>query len=160
MRTSICLIIAFFLFASHAHAQLIGPVGVTTPLHEKRHECNILNYGGRPDNETDVAPAITLAFEKCVKHHPGSRLIVPRGNYLLKQSLQLINGTNWAFQLDGLITASYGGNYTIPRDVVLQGFAGVDLLNRTINGEGDKLFLLDFIVIVNRELIPKNTRFI
>ncbi|TVY90983.1 putative rhamnogalacturonase E [Lachnellula willkommii] len=149
MHTSLSWFLGFFLLAAPAYAQLIGHVGVTTPLNQKRHECNILQYGGVSDNKTDVAPAIHLAFEKCVKHHPGSRLIVPPGNYLLKQSVQLINGTNWAFQLDGLITAQYGGSYDIPREVILQGFAGVDLLNSTINGEGDGLFLLNLIVIVN-----------
>lgn len=149
MHTSLSFFLGFFLLAAPAYTQLIGHVGVTTPLNQKRHECNILEYGGVPDNNTDVAPAIHLAFDKCVKHHPGSRLIVPPGNYLLKQSVQLTNGTNWAFQLDGLITAQYGGSFDIPRNVVLQGFAGVGLLNSTINGEGDGLFLLNFIVIVN-----------
>jgi hypothetical protein len=88
---------------------------------------------------------------------------VPPGNYLLKQSIVLTNGTNWAFQLDGLITAAYLGNstsavanYTVPREVILQGFAGVEQLNRTINGEGDHEFLQNFIVIINGQLFEKS----
>lgn len=147
------LLLLIFLFTWTSISQLIGPVGVTTPLHEKTRVCNILHYGGVPDNHTDVALSITQTFEKCVKYHPKSRLVVPLGNYLLKQSIVLSNGTNWAFQLDGLITAAYVGNsstaYTVPRELILQGFAGVEALNSTINGEGDGKFLQDFIVIVN-----------
>jgi hypothetical protein len=61
----------------------------------------------------------------------------------------LSNATNWALQLDGLITAAYGGNWTVDRELILQGFAGVQALNSTINGEGDNKFLLDVFVIVN-----------
>jgi rhamnogalacturonan hydrolase len=144
------------LLARLSFAQLIGPVGPTTPLFLKIFECNILDYGGRADNHTDVAPAIALAFERCVKHRPFSRLVVPPGNYLLKQSIVLTNGTNWAFQLDGLITAAYLGNsteavanYTVPREAILQGFAGVEQLNGTIYGEGDHEFLQNLIFIMN-----------
>jgi rhamnogalacturonan hydrolase len=128
-------LLVLLLWARVTHTQLIGLVGPTTPLFLKIFECNILDYGGRADNKTDVAPAITLAFERCVKHHPFSRLVVPPGNYLLKQSIILINGTNWAFQPDGLIAAAYLGNstaavanYTVPREAILQGFAGVEQL--------------------------------
>ncbi|KAJ5740298.1 endo-rhamnogalacturonase F [Penicillium malachiteum] len=129
--------------------QLIGPVGPTTSLSNKTIECNILDYGGVADNSTDVATAIESAFTECVQANPGSRLIVPEGNYLVNRSIVLSNGTNWAFQLDGLITAAYGGNWTVDRELILQGFAGVDNLNSTINGEGDGEFLLDVLVIVN-----------
>jgi rhamnogalacturonan hydrolase len=156
-------LLAILLLARLTLAQLIGSVGPTTPLFLKIFECNILDYGGRADNQTDVAPAITLAFERCVKHHPFSRLVVTPGNYLLKQSIVLTNGTNWAFQLDGLITAAYLGNstsavanYTLPREVILQGFAGVEQLNRTINGEGDHEFLQNLIVIINGQLFEKS----
>ncbi|KAF8862818.1 glycoside hydrolase family 28 protein [Acephala macrosclerotiorum] len=146
-------LLALLYLAALSFAQLTGPVGVTTPLHEKTHECNILHYGGISDNRTDVAPAVTRAFEECVLHHPRSRLIIPPGNYLLKQSIVLSNATNWAFQLDGLITAEYIGNtstaYTVKRDLILQGYAGVEPLNSMINGEGDGEFLQNLIVIIN-----------
>jgi len=150
---SVCL--NFMLLISQASTQLIGPVGPRTPLREKTHLCNIFDFGGVADNSTDVAIAITTAFEKCILGHSGSRLVVPEGNYLLKQSIVLSNGTNWAWQLDGLITAEYVGNesgtsnYLVPRDLILQGFAGVEALNSTINGEGDGRFLENLIVIVN-----------
>jgi rhamnogalacturonan hydrolase len=90
---------------SFAHGQLIGPVGPTTPLTKKVIECNVLDYGAKADNETNVAPAILAAYEDCVRPNPGSRLIVPEGNYLTTEDIVLANATNWAFQLDGLITA-------------------------------------------------------
>jgi rhamnogalacturonan hydrolase len=155
MLSATLLWLGFLLLVPQVSSQLIGPVGATTPLHEKTRLCNILDFDGIADNNTDVAPAITAAFEKCVKRQPRSRLVVPEGNYLLKQSIVLSNGTNWAFQLDGLITAEYVGNSTgtsnflVPRDLILDGFAGIQALNSTINGEGDGKFLENLIVIVN-----------
>ncbi|KAI3577507.1 pectin lyase fold/virulence factor [Fusarium oxysporum f. sp. albedinis] len=99
-----------------ATAQLTGPVGPLTALSQKTHECNILGYGAVNDNSTDIADAIEKTFKTCVLPHAGSRLIVPDGQYLIKRSVVLSNGTNWAFQLDGLITLAYGGNWTVDRD--------------------------------------------
>ncbi|RAL68227.1 hypothetical protein DID88_008930 [Monilinia fructigena] len=132
-------------------------VGPTTPLSEKTVECNILTLNPTFNPLTDdVSIPITNTFTSCVQKNAGSRLIVPAGNYTLKSIIVLSNGTNWAFQLDGLITAQYFANYTgyevpyvVPRERILEGFAGVELLNSTINGEGDGEFLQNFIVIVN-----------
>jgi hypothetical protein len=132
-----------------ALGQLIGPVGPTTDLEEKTIECNILNYGAIADNSTDISNSVEDTFTECVTKHPGSRLIIPEGNYLLNRSVVLSNGTNWALQLDGLITAAYGGDWSVERELILQGSAGVELINSTINGEGDQRFLLDVLVIVN-----------
>ncbi|KAJ5852363.1 CAZyme family GH28 [Penicillium soppii] len=129
--------------------QLIGPVGPTTHLKDKTIECNILDYGAVADNKTDIATALETVFSDCVQKHPGSRLVVPEGEYLIERGVTLSNGTNWAFQLDGLITAAYGGDWNIERELILQGFAGTEILNATINGEGDSKFLLDVLVIVN-----------
>ncbi|KAJ5917236.1 CAZyme family GH28 [Penicillium verhagenii] len=137
------------LLAPLTVGQLIGPVGPTTPLKDKRIECNILDYGAKAGNTTDIATALETAFSDCVRKHPGSRLIVPEGEYLIGRGVTLSNGTNWAFQLDGLITATYGGNWTISSELVLDGFAGTEAINATINGEGDSKFLLDVLVIVN-----------
>lgn len=145
------LITSLLLLSSFAAGQLIGPVGPTTDLTQKTIECNILHYGAVADNSTDISTALERTFNDCVRRNPGSRLVVPEGKYLLRRGVVLRNGTNWAFQLDGLITAAYGGNWTIDRELILQGFAGVDLINATINGEGDAEFLLDVLVIVNGE---------
>ncbi|KAJ0339403.1 hypothetical protein KNSL1_012018 [Colletotrichum chrysophilum] len=132
-------LLAAVLSLSGVAAQLTGPVGPTTALSKKTTECNILNYGGISDNSTDVADAIENAYKSCVLVHAGSRLIVPEGNYLIKRTAILSNGTNWAFQLDGLITLAYGGNWTVDHELILQGFAGVEQLNATINGEGNNI---------------------
>ncbi|KAM3065869.1 hypothetical protein ACMFMG_009906 [Clarireedia jacksonii] len=156
---SLSVLLLFFsnLFALSA-AQLIGPVGVTTPLSEKTLECNILDYGATAGSSDDVSVPITAAFKECVQANPGSRLIVPAGNWTLRTSIILSNATNWAFQLDGLITAVYYPNstdpsytipYLVPRERILEGFAGADALNKTVNGEGDGEFLQNFIVIIN-----------
>ncbi|KAJ5771045.1 uncharacterized protein N7511_003096 [Penicillium nucicola] len=137
------------LLSGIAAGQLIGPVGPTTALEKKTIECNILDYGGVADNSTDIATALETVFSECVQKTPGSRLVVPEGDYLIKRGVTLSNATNWAFQLDGLITAAYGGDWAIERELVLQGFAGRDIINATINGEGDQKFLLDVLVIVN-----------
>lgn len=154
LLTSSCFtmkLFSLFVFLSPVSAQLIGRVGPTTDLSEKKTECNILDYGAVADNSTDIADALETTFNNCVCRHAGSRLVVPEGEYLINRGVVLSNATNWAFQLDGLITAAYGGNWTIERGLILQGFAGVGVLNETINGEGDQKFLLDVLVIVNGE---------
>lgn len=175
---SLILLLHLSLFSQ---AQLTGPVGPTTPLSKKTTECNILTLNPKFNPLTDdVSIPITNTFTSCVQKHAGSRLIVPAGNYILKSSIVLSNATNWAFQLDGLITAEYYANstgytvpYVVPRARILEGYAGVEKLNRyvlsredlgdrntdievsnsTINGEGDGEFLQNLIVIINGEIL-------
>jgi hypothetical protein len=142
-------LLALFVIIGVAAGQLIGPVGPTTPLEKKTIECNVLDYGAVADNSSDISSAIEKTFTDCVRKSPGSRLVIPEGDYLLNQSVVLSNGTNWAFQLDGLITAAYNGNWNVDRGLILQGSAGIDLINSTINGEGDGKFLMNVLVIVN-----------
>lgn len=99
------LLLASLAASSGVWAQLTGSVGPTTPLSKKTKVCDILQYGAKADNQTNVAPALRAAFQQCVVPNPGSRLYVPSGNYLTTEDIVLSNGTNWAFQLDGLITA-------------------------------------------------------
>ncbi|CAG8205748.1 unnamed protein product [Penicillium salamii] len=141
--------LVLFSFLRITAGQLIGPVGPTTDLKDKTIECNILDYGAVADNKTDISTALETVFSECVRKQPGSRLVVPEGEYLIERGVTLLNGTNWAFQLDGLITAAYGGDWNIERELLLQGFAGTEIINATINGEGDSKFLLDVLVIVN-----------
>ncbi|TGO65657.1 hypothetical protein BOTNAR_0075g00070 [Botryotinia narcissicola] len=156
IKASLLLFLHLGLFSQ---AQLTGPVGATTPLSKKTIECNIRTlYPTFNPLTDDVSIPITNAFTSCVQKHAGSRLIVPAGNYTLKTSIILSNATNWAFQLDGLITATYYPNstdstyvvpYVVPRARILEGFAGVEKLNSTIDGEGDGEFLENLIVIIN-----------
>ncbi|THV50658.1 hypothetical protein BGAL_0141g00070 [Botrytis galanthina] len=139
IKASILLFLHLGLFSQ---AQLTGPVGATTPLSKKTTECNIRTlYPAFNPITDDVSIPITNAFTSCVQKHAGSRLIVPAGNYTLKTSIILSNATNWAFQLDGLITATYYPNstdstyvvpYVVPRARILEGFAGVEKLNRYV----------------------------
>ena len=99
------LLLVCLVSLSKISGQLIGPVGPITPLSNKTTECNILDYGAKSDNSSNVAPAIHAAFQQCVQTNPGSRLLVPNGSYLLESPVVLINASNWAFQLDGLISA-------------------------------------------------------
>ncbi|TGO89471.1 hypothetical protein BPOR_0108g00190 [Botrytis porri] len=156
IKASLLLFLHLGLFSQ---SQLTGPVGATTPLSKKTTECNIRTlYPTFNPFTDDVSIPITNAFTSCVQKHAGSRLVVPAGNYTLKTSIILSNATNWAFQLDGLITATYYPNstdstyvvpYVVPRTRILEGFAGVEKLNSTINGEGDGGFLENLIVIIN-----------
>lgn len=75
-----------------------------TALAGKVRICNILDYGGRADNTTDVGAAIQKTFDQCVKHTPNSRLLVPEGHYLARTMAFMSGGISWAFQIDGLIT--------------------------------------------------------
>jgi hypothetical protein len=52
----------------------------------------------------DIGPAIGRAFEECVKGNPGSTLYVPAGNYNMQTWQTLRGATQWAFQMDGVIT--------------------------------------------------------
>ncbi|TGO10282.1 hypothetical protein BTUL_0139g00070 [Botrytis tulipae] len=142
IKASLLLFLHLGLFSQ---AQLTGPVGATTPLSKKTIECNIRTlYPTFNPLTDDVSIPITNAFTSCVQKNAGSRLIVPAGNYTLKTSIILSNATNWAFQLDGLITATYYPNSTDSTYVVPYVVS-----NSTINGEGDGEFLENLIVIIN-----------
>ncbi|KAF7979129.1 hypothetical protein HWV62_43355 [Athelia sp. TMB] len=98
-----------------ASAQLSGAVGPITPLAAKRTMiCNVLDYGGKIGT-TDIGPAISAAFNQCVKVHSGSTLYVPPGNYGMATWVTLDDGVQWAFQMDGFITrtATTGGHMII-----------------------------------------------
>ncbi|KAG9095122.1 hypothetical protein FRC06_010098 [Ceratobasidium sp. 370] len=107
MRFSSISVPFLAFLAGVCQAQHSGHVGPTVPATSKMYECNVLNYGANADNATDIGPAITSAFKNCVLKNPNSRLIVPAGNYLLSSTVSLNAGSDWAFQLDGLITLDY-----------------------------------------------------
>ncbi|CUA78418.1 hypothetical protein RSOLAG22IIIB_07071 [Rhizoctonia solani] len=93
------------ILAGICQAQHVGHVGPTVPATSKMYECNVLNYGGKADNATDIGPAIKSAFTNCIVKNPNSHFT--QGNYLLSSTVLLNAGSNWAFQLDGLITVDY-----------------------------------------------------
>lgn len=110
MKKTICSIVSFLaVFPSLVCAQLSGSVGPLTSVASKEaHKtCNVLDYGGKADGQTDIGPAITAAFNAC---NSGGLVVIPSGNYALATWVTL-NGGSWALQLDGIInrTGSSGG---------------------------------------------------
>ncbi|RPD78596.1 rhamnogalacturonase [Lentinus tigrinus ALCF2SS1-7] len=104
-------LLASVLLVTTVSAQLSGSVGPRTPLSQKSHICNVLDYGGSIGS-SDIGPAITSAFNNCVLKNSGSTLYVPAGNYQMQTWVDLKEGTKWAFRLDGFITraSTSGGN--------------------------------------------------
>ncbi len=65
-------LLATVLLATAAAAQLSASVGPTTPLSQKSHICNVLDYGGSVGS-SDIGPAITSAFNVSWLHICTSR---------------------------------------------------------------------------------------
>ncbi len=61
------LVTAIGVFSPYATAQLSGSVGPTTSTASKAAKkiCNVLNYGAKADNKTDVGSALASAFAAC-----------------------------------------------------------------------------------------------
>jgi hypothetical protein len=43
------------------------------------------------------------AFDHCVRGFPGSRVIIPEGNYLMKTGVQMEHGESFAVEIRGLL---------------------------------------------------------
>jgi len=98
--------------------------------------CNVLDYGAKSDNTTDIGPAILNAYKNCIQTSPGSTLLVPAGNFLLN-SIVPLGGSGYTFQLDGTITLAFNtklGGYMMDwqhcSNIVLTG-------KGKINGQGN-----------------------
>jgi rhamnogalacturonan hydrolase len=68
--------------------------------------CNVLEYGGKADNNTDLGPAVLSAYNNCVKGSNGNVLLVPSGLFLLNSNIAL-EGSSYTFQIDGTITIAF-----------------------------------------------------
>jgi len=68
--------------------------------------CNVLDYGAKADNKTDIGPAIISAYQNCIKKSPGSTILIPSGEFLLNSVVEL-GGTDYIVQLDGTITLAF-----------------------------------------------------
>lgn len=99
------------LLAGLASAQLSGPVGPLTSVAEKKAKkiCNVLDYGAKADQATDLGPPLAAAFAAC---KTGGLVYVPGGKYVLDSWVTLNGGNAWALQLDGVVyrTGTAGGN--------------------------------------------------
>lgn len=99
------------LLAGLASAQISGPVGPLTSVAEKKAKkiCNVLDYGAKADQATDLGPPLAAAFAAC---KTGGLVYVPGGKYVLDSWVTLNGGNAWALQLDGVVyrTGTAGGN--------------------------------------------------
>ncbi|KIP07995.1 glycoside hydrolase family 28 protein [Phlebiopsis gigantea 11061_1 CR5-6] len=103
------------LSALPAFSQLSGSVGPTTSRASKQKTtCNVLSYGGSVGS-SDIGPAILSAFNNCVLKNTGSTLYIPPGSYNMATWVTLKGASNWALQIDGVITrtATTGGHMII-----------------------------------------------
>jgi len=75
--------------------------------------CNVLSYGGKADNSTDVGPAILSAYNNCVVAHKTTNpadtiLLVPSGNFALKTNVEFPNAVSYfTFEIDGNINIPF-----------------------------------------------------
>ena len=156
----VALLFAASLLGAEAMLLDKRAVGALTPLSAKSKVCNIMDYGAKADGETDISTAITSAFTECAKAG-GATLYIPSGNYSLTKGVTLSGGSQWAFQLDGLITltesGSYGGNaFVIENSSDLEFFSsnnegainGVGYQTRASSGSQNAR-LLRFISVTN-----------
>ncbi|KAJ7153415.1 pectin lyase fold/virulence factor [Mycena crocata] len=70
--------------------------------------CNVLSYGAVADNTTDLGPALTAAWNKCVIPQTTTvatdvLLLVPEGNFLLKTNVVFNGAKNWNLHITGNI---------------------------------------------------------
>ncbi|RAL14232.1 rhamnogalacturonase A precursor [Aspergillus homomorphus CBS 101889] len=93
---------AVLLLALPAAAQLSGAVGPTTSYSSKAtyKVCNIVDYGGFPNNGTDIGPALSSAWGDCAK---GGLVYIPAGNFSMATFPLLKDGISSAVQLDGVV---------------------------------------------------------
>ncbi|KAH7108519.1 pectin lyase fold/virulence factor [Auriculariales sp. MPI-PUGE-AT-0066] len=85
-----------------AQAQLTGRVGPLTTAAQKAaiKTCNVLNYGGKADNTTDVSGPLYNAWLDC---RDGGLVYIPPGNYVMDSWINLRSGNAAGVQLDGII---------------------------------------------------------
>ncbi|PWY91759.1 RGase C [Aspergillus sclerotioniger CBS 115572] len=135
-----------------AAAQLSGPVGPLTSYASKTATkvCNIIDYGGYPNNETDIGSALLSAWDDCAK---GGLVYIPPGNYSMATFNELKDGVSSAVQLDGVInrTGSDGATMLSFRNCIdFEFFSGNS--KGTIQGNGHEY-------LVNDEYGPRLMRF-
>ncbi|CAK5262303.1 unnamed protein product [Mycena citricolor] len=98
--------------------------------------CNVLNYGGVADNKTDIGPALSAAWTKCVIPNVKTtvatdvQLLVPAGSFLLASNVLFNHAANWNLHL--------AGNLYLPFDPNLGGtmLQWQNCNNILVNGPG------------------------
>ncbi|CAK5265867.1 unnamed protein product [Mycena citricolor] len=74
--------------------------------------CNVLDYGAKADNSTDLGPALLAAWNKCVipsSTHVATdtQLVVPAGNFLLRSNAVFDHAAYWNLRILGNIYLPY-----------------------------------------------------
>lgn len=100
-----------------ANAQLSGSVGPLTSFASKASTktCNVLDYGAKADNSTDLGPPLLDAWDDCKS---GGLVYIPSGNYAMATWVTLSGGSKSAIQLDGIIyrNSNNGGHMIVISD--------------------------------------------
>ena len=123
--------LSWLLLPSFIAAQLSGSVGPTTTRAAKfaKKQCNVLSYGGKADQKTDLGPAFTAAWAAC---KAGGTVIIPAGNYLMTTQVSLSGGTGVAIQWDGIIYR--GGSITGGNMVAIGSTTDFEMYSSTSRG--------------------------
>ncbi|WVN86085.1 uncharacterized protein L203_101243 [Cryptococcus depauperatus CBS 7841] len=75
--------------------------------------CNVLDHDAKVDNATDITPALTRTYRKCVRvNTPGAVILFPEGACENKSTFYLKHSRTFSFQLDGLIIAHVDGAFS------------------------------------------------
>lgn len=125
----------FFLGAltlsSLVHGQLSGSVGPLTSVSSKKSKaiCNVLDYGAKADNSTDLGTPLLDAFNACID---GGLVYVPSGNYVMENLVTLSGANAWALQIDGIVYRTGGsGGATM---ISIENSSDFELFSSTSSG--------------------------
>lgn len=107
-----------------------GFVGPLTTIKSKRavKVCNIMDYGAKADNRTDIFTGQNDAFSA---YSTGGVVLIPSGDYALSNWVTVSGGNPWALQLDGIITRT--GTEGVNMIFVEHG-TGFEMFSSTGNG--------------------------
>ena len=102
---------AIALLPALAVGQLSGDVGPSTSSATKKatKTCDVTDYGAVADKSTDIGTPLASAWADCKS---GGLIVIPDGDYAIKNWATLTGGSAVAIQLDGVIyrTGTDGGN--------------------------------------------------
>ncbi|KAF7158324.1 hypothetical protein CNMCM5623_003093 [Aspergillus felis] len=118
------------LVPSLVAASLSGSVGPLTSASAKaaKKTCNVLDYGAKADQKTDLGPPLAAAFAACKS---GGLVYIPAGDYAMSTWVKLADGKAWALQIDGVIyrTGTGGGNM-----IMIERSSDFELFSSTSSG--------------------------
>ncbi|PLW29585.1 hypothetical protein PCASD_20471 [Puccinia coronata f. sp. avenae] len=116
------LLLVWFCFSSVAFAAC-------------KKTCNVLDYGAKADNHTDIGPPLMKAYADCLRATTGrpedSIILVPKGDFLLR--------TNVLFRKGKGLTITFNGNLHLAFNPRLTGnmIGFTRCENLVVNGQGN-----------------------